>query len=537
MRVGALTTSAPGVDADMILSGPYLVQVGSISVRVSFKVNVEYISRFYAIAINGIIQTVIYVDSTDWIETSCLFSPSSTTISCEIIDCGKWPSVPDKIPSFLVEIEKSADTISWIWSSPSPQSQANGHISVDNSTSEQLSEIVVNGAIRGYNCSIISCLSHRGVLRYTLNMDSGSLLLTWYNVNIIVAQGQVNSSGDCNCSSVNSSGLTISCVVDYDHDVDFIDNQIINLIWPDSYQIHYTKSTLVFPRNPERTLSDNATNDYSFLSPALSPGTYHAAIVPVKDGVPQLDSISVNTIVINIYPDAPVILEPLGDASVTTIRIADNSDSDISYMVYYSGLTGSINFGHHLYPAPILIPAGSNSAVLDPVPLSDLPGSIRYVIRASLNGYQETHDTEYTIEYDINGNIVRPRPCSAIVTSISLDGLMATFGVRILEREYDVLAKYIDLYVFVKSDSYVFDASAIVESKACGGLIDGIVNCQFITSVASSGWYDFIFRTRSEAGTMDSDDSFIVNRIFLCAEEPAAVSAVACNVMRGKYIR
>jgi hypothetical protein len=64
MRVGALTTSAPGVDADMILSGPILTQVGPYSVRVNFRVMDQYINRYFGVAINGILKApLVWVPS------------------------------------------------------------------------------------------------------------------------------------------------------------------------------------------------------------------------------------------------------------------------------------------------------------------------------------------------------------------------------------------------------------------------------------------------------------------------------------------
>jgi hypothetical protein len=184
----------------------------------------------------------------------------------------------------------------------------------------QFSAITISGAKRGVNVGP-GILPTRGLLSFEITTSGGVHTVSWYAGVQLVAVGTITGNGPLTCAEESDSGLSVDCTLTYTGDV-AEDVAFIELRWPASYQIHYSTSALVFPRTPEASYLDRGYDDYTYLTPILSPGTYYWNVLEVDDdGDVQSGSYPTTTAqVIYAPPAAPTITSVTGNSAALVVH-------------------------------------------------------------------------------------------------------------------------------------------------------------------------------------------------------------------------
>ncbi len=324
--------------------------------------------------------------------------------------------------------------------------------------------------------------------------------------------------------------MTITCDVDYDHNV-IAGFEYIELLWPEEYQVHYDTGPLSFPRSPEATVEDNETNSYSYLTPVLAADDYNCAIVPVRDDVEQLTGIVEEVITINEVPEAPSDLYATGDAGGLVINWTSN-ESGATYTVYSSLIDDIINYGRYDEPAIKTTIADAESATLDPVDLTNLPGWVRVVVRASKGGVQEQNDAVLRIELDDAGNILYDRPNDATINSLDADGLTVNVNAGVFTYDAEADADYVDLFVASYDELIDISLTSAVDTALLGSEANGVRSAELHHTFDDEGWYKIAVLARVDGTDAQSAD-YEEKLVYVSNDKPAAVSNLRIAAQRG----
>ena len=306
MFPGAPAGLAPGNTRDMILS-----LSGSVVNGTAYITLVPwdyYRERYWAIFVNGKwIGVNYYVGPTEDIKVAIPLEPGTTIGSVWACEVGQWDSFDSGIiPSQEAEADDSLSArrllMTWVASYM--------HSTITGDT--QLSSVVVTGARRGRNVQSDPDLPQRGTLTYSIlaNLPAANdRLVRWYSGDVLVAEGLRNGDGALVCSEVNGSGLSIACTVTYTAALK-PGTSLLALMWPKSYQIHYSTSALAYPRTPEDTVQDDGNDEYFYRSAIVVAGVYNYNALQVDDEGHVQTAISApsdSPKTINAAPTSPTI--------------------------------------------------------------------------------------------------------------------------------------------------------------------------------------------------------------------------------------
>lgn len=552
---GGVTGQAPGATEDIIIY--FAANAVSLrTIRVRFRPHPDYYNRSFGIFVNGVLRKVISDISIErpMSESFIALQPGETGAYVYIEDLGDWyfdiddPRVPTD-PAREKEATIS-DKLSFTWETSTTFSQANGYI-LGNCGSSQLSNISVTGMQRFTNVKEIPQMPRRARLDYTIQLTTAGIVVSWFKGTTLVAQGITDATGtggtdvtNLVCSEANKSGLTVTCDLDFQGNINNVDEGFIIMGWPDSYQVHYSAaSALEFPRTPEGNVIDVGNDTFGFETPSIDPGTYQAAIVPVRDGVALSSGILVvEDIELNQVPLAPTIETISGNSDAITVAWAAG-ESGCTYKVYSSYPDMPINYGNFGNPPVQSVGVDVLEATLDPIPASLVAaGFIRIAVRATKNGIQELNNKEFVLEIDDAGNLIQPRPNKASVNRATVDNLSLSLEVMVGALERSANAHYIDLYI-VPSDQdfdFVADAQATVAIGAAK-ITSSNQRATISYEVPSPGCYKYCVRARYNAdggsGTDEAGEkvlSYAYNIFYqwFTDAEPGAVSNLSVKPRR-----
>lgn len=350
MSPGSPAGCAAGSVLDMIRSVTAVVMGGGV--RIKIDVWEPYRERFFAIFVNGIwTGQNLYAPVSGIIEANLPVTPAADVGSIWIEEVGQWDSFDtvDSIPRGQAEIDEasSANRLLFLWNATYKLSTVTGD--------SQLSSIVITGARRGRNVANVPDLPQRGRLSYSITSVSTVYIVRWWADDRLVAEGSRDGIGAITCSERNSSGLSVTADLTYSADVK-VGTAFIDVKWPKSYQIHYSTSSLSYPRTPEATKNDDGTETYEQPTAALAAGSYNYNVIPVDDegdeqSAPSAPSDSPLTIV--APPAAPTITSVTGSATGGLTVNWTAGVAGCTYMVYFSPVNEPINRGSRATPAPV----------------------------------------------------------------------------------------------------------------------------------------------------------------------------------------
>ncbi len=360
MLVGA----APGATADIIES----ISAEEIPGGFILEVTVwgPYRNRYIGIFQDGLYKGSFWVDLSGIVKVMLPFSAGNSFGTIYIEDLGDWAVLEgDEIPTedaLLFELD-TADRITFRWDAPYKLAPTVG----DN----QLSNIVITGAVRNLNCAQYNEFPTRALLTYTIDFDGPhgffgvpTTIIKWWNGNELVAMGSRVGIGPIECVAQNSSGLTITADITptgFFHTVS-PSTALVEIRWPFAYQIHYlsessTEGELIFPRTPEAIQYDNGGDSFVFQTPRLASGVYHVAIVTVDDeGNEEASPVELS--------DSPktIIHPPLPPTNLAvTTSITDNTvtltwepgEDGCTFELYASGNNTPVNLDTPIFTSEI----------------------------------------------------------------------------------------------------------------------------------------------------------------------------------------
>lgn len=345
MLYGKCFSAGFGSTSPMILSVKGSAFGGGVRAIVS--VRPQYTERFFAVFANATYIGTFWCDVRGQLVVT--LPPSVGTISSFFIeDVGMKSGFDETTLPYIAWHAKKQDALTanrlgleW--------DNGNAYVLSTVQGDSQLTSISITGAIRGVNVEAVVDLLSRGRLYYTVtNVPAVGNFVRWWNGVRLVAEGMIAASGAISCTEINGSGLTINATLTYTGDVT-LGTAWIDLKWAASYQIHYSTSALSYPRTPEDTVQDNGSQKYSYLSGALSAGTYNYNVVPVDDEgnplatpAPPADS----PITIRAVPAPPIIGHVTGSAAAGLTADFFNGEAGCTYKLYYNKPFGAINEGN-----------------------------------------------------------------------------------------------------------------------------------------------------------------------------------------------
>jgi hypothetical protein len=358
MRPGGVVSSAPGDIRDQILSvSGYVFKPNTLYLRIT--VADSYRCKYYAVFVNGIyLGYNIYAPVKGDMEVTVPLTSGTTLGSFYIEDAGDWATFDTFTPSEKAEYvdAQTAKRLSFTWNNQYKISDVDGD--------SQLAITSITGAIRSRNVQQIPDWPTRGRLSYSITSVGTTRIVRWWNGTRMVAEGYRTGNGSVTCSEMNGSGISVVCSLTYSADIPS-GVATVDLLWPKQYQIHYSKSTLTFPRTPEATVDDVGAISYVYLTPVLAYGTYHWNVLTVDDdGVVQTADIPTTTDKnLNDAPTAPTITGVSGTASALKVDWTVGT-TGCTYTVYSSKVNQPVNFGQYTSPAPISVALDGTTATL-----------------------------------------------------------------------------------------------------------------------------------------------------------------------------
>lgn len=323
-------------------------------IRAAILVRPQYRERYFAIFVNAAFIGTVWCDISGLIETIVPRGVGSSIGSFYLEDVGMNSGfAPTDIQYISMHARRqdalTANRIYMAWSNTTSYKLT----TVKGDT--QLSSITITGALRGVNVENIQDMTARGRLYYSLVSVAGTYILRWWNGNKLVAEGSRVGNGSVTCAAFEDSGLSVTATIAYTTEVKK-GAAFLDVKWPFKYQIHYSTSTLTYPRTPEDTVYDNGSSDYSYITAALVAGTYNFNVVSVDDEGDIQAAPSAPTdspLLINGAPAAPTITAVSGTAAAGLTITFSNGVAGCTYKLYYSVPNGPINEGLLASPTPI----------------------------------------------------------------------------------------------------------------------------------------------------------------------------------------
>lgn len=351
MFPGGPTSSAPGATRDMILefSGAF---VGGQAVCKLTPYD-RYRERWWTFFIGGKwVGKNYYMPASGDLEIALPFDSSSPVVSIWPIEVGNWDNFgPDDIPNAEALFEEANDADMFLIRIK----QSYQLTAVKGDT--QLTSIAITGARRGRNVEEVPYFKQRGRLRYSILYTGAAYIVRWYAGDRMVAEGSIAAPGALSCTEKNGSGLTITCTLAYTGDVKLRtgnDGAFLDLKWNKRFPIHYSTSTLTYPRTPEAYVyDDGASDEYFYRIPSSLPaGSYNYNALQEDDEGDVQTSISAPS-------DSPKVITP-GPIGPTIVSVTaaglvtwTNGEAGCTYKVYFSAINEPINFGNRATPAPV----------------------------------------------------------------------------------------------------------------------------------------------------------------------------------------
>lgn len=503
MRPGSLTSTAPGHVRDMIRT--FAVKtLGRNTARITIEpVAGKYRSRWYGLFINGKFSPPLVFLNT--LQTSRIVNRyfEGSNIDVRIEDFGGWSFNPYLANQLIWTNEKTKSmsrTIRFSWEVPQTFSQSNGYVSAVRDDT-QVSNVVVTGVERFTNCLQTSTTT--GELYFTVNQTGGTTTLNYYAANSLkfngtnlVATGTlVGAVGSITASAVNNSGLSVTADVNYVGDGD----GYVELEWPESYQLHYSTAALVFPRTPEATRTDVGSDNFYFETSNQTPGTYSAAIVPVRKGVPMAVGVVTTTgLVLNSFPAQSTITSVSGTAAATTVNWIVG-EGGCTFKVYTSHINQPVNYGSFATPAVVTTALNATSSGLAVV---GYPGKVHVAVRAVKAGVENYLTTEYEIEYDSTGAIVGARPNKATISGVTKAGLTLSVPTYYNTNGESVSPATVEL--FIKPDGTALDFTRAQATATLSVASLGVRTASLVYVAPAAGWYHMAVLAKT-AGSVYGD--------------------------------
>jgi hypothetical protein len=331
----------------------------------------EWRGKYYSIFINGRYVGQSYCPLTGLWQQSYVLDAGTQLSSFYVIEAGDW----DGYENETSVLEGGAIPDGWVqeWENLHAHrlfiewdSQYNYSSTPTGDT--QLSGIVVTGASRWINM-IQTETGTIGRIYYTVETIGTTHYVNWWKNQTLLARGSRTGDGYIKCDPINSSGLIIEAVLTYTADIGPMTG-FIDIIYPSSFQVHYSLNPLTYPRTPEATVQDDGiSTHYSYLSPVLTGSSYNYNVLAVNaNGVTQASTTAPSDSPKILYqgPKSPTITGVTGTYADPVVTWTEGQ-SNCYYTVYSSYPNQAINFGRYHTPVEIVTGIGDTSQQLAPI--------------------------------------------------------------------------------------------------------------------------------------------------------------------------
>lgn len=523
---GGPTTQSPGVTTAQILATK-VDAVGGSTIRIRANVRSDYKGKYFSLFVNGVYTGKNYpVPDNGALEVFYICHPGTTVGSAWFEDAGQWAVFNDDYEpddQVIADEALTAMRIQMKWEAPYEIT------AVRNDT--QLTLITITGAKRGVNVAKTS-FTTRGKLHYQiLTSSSGDYIVRWWAGRTLVAEGSRTGNGELTCDEINDSGLSIVCTITFTGNVN-PGTAFLEVVWPTSYQVHYSTGALVYPRAPENRRYDIGEDELDFLTPVLAGGTYNWNILPEDDcgDIQTTLIVAPTSLIINAAPEAPVITSVTGSAAALLVNWTVG-EAGCTYRVFSSFPNCATNIGDFSVPAIKTTIADATFQLLDPV--INYPGIVRIIVRATKTGVEENIDKVYEVELDSTGAIVNPRPNRANPQRITVAaGRIISVDTAISTDDTVGTATFLDLFVVALASTTAINPEVDVPqaSVALDAAVNGVQRKTISYAVAASGWYRLVVTARTTAG----GKSKLFNEYIINVKDSWTTSVLN---LRGKVIR
>jgi len=444
MLFGKCFSAAFGTTAAQILQ----IKASSFGggIRAIVYVRPQYRERYYIVCINSTYLGNFWCDSSGVMELVLPPNYGNSIASFWIEDCGRQSGFSeDDLPyvTWQARYQDSltANRLGYQWSVEGQYKYST--VQGDS----QLSSIAIVGAKRGVNVEDVPEYPTRGRIYYTLLYIAGGMgtyIVRWWNGNKLIAEGTRSGDGVVSCTQIDSSGITATATITYTGEVKLY-SAWIDLKWPKTYQIHYSTSSLSFPRTPEATVTDNGVDDYSYISTTLASGTYNTAIVAVDDEGDQESAPTViptySPVIISNGPAAPTITGVTGSAAAGLTVAFTNGEAGCTYKGYYSLKNAPINFGNYSAGPTPIGPTATNATSLATAAIADVAAvdntSDYTTCQTAFDAAVSTCNTAFTV--GAVGFVAAFQTCEASVL-LAVNALGAALGLSLNDMKEQIVA-------------------------------------------------------------------------------------------------
>jgi hypothetical protein len=153
------------------------------------------------------------------------------------------------------------------------------------------------------------------------------------------------------------------------------------------------------------------------------------------------------------------------------------------------------------------------------------------IVRATKLGVQEAADNEACVEFDAYGNVIQPRPNSAIIDDYSTATRTISIAALYLSDNEEVSPNYIDMYVVAATNS--IDYSVPVSNAPLGSDVNGERRATPTYTVVADGYYKIAVKARvslTGARSMNAEERII----YVDGTPPDGVINLFANIIRGE---
>jgi hypothetical protein len=389
--------------------------------------------------------------------------------------------------------------------------------------SGQITNLVLSGMQRFKNGRPVQDAPTQMELDLVLTNNAGTYTLSLQLGSYVLASGSRVGNGAVNVADQDGSGLSATATIGYTADIALGAARVVAR-WCKKYYVHVGVSPLVFPRTPEATVIDPGLSNMLSARVALAAGTYDYLVRAETDTQQE----GTNTIAAGsktipgrpLPPGVPTLQTPPGNAAGTKIQFTASATPGATYR-FYDGLGADL-------PVNLLVIAATAGAgagtILVTLPAWGGGDGKRTVAIAAVNGgIEDGFYRQITVDY-LAGAVVLPRPNIPGFRFKSAVGRTLTVDVDYSSAGEAEPAATFELLIYNEAGAQVASSSASFTGT------DGVKTGTLSATALADGWYTFLVRAISAAGTRSSNADQQGPR-WLSTAAPSAPSSVTFTLI------
>lgn len=348
-----------------------------------------------------------------------------------------------------------------------------------------------------YNLSDrIAGAATRGTLTFSITVAGGTATATLSNRGGVLASGSNAVPGTITLAEQNNSGLS-GTVAAGAGTVTWAG--LLYFRWPASIEIYRAAANPPTVKIGSQNFAGFDTTDYVDTA-ALAAGTYYYRTRFLSDTDEEGSYSAATAEAIPGLPGAPgASAYKSGNAAATVLSFTASATVGATYRAYIMGIGGSF-----IDVTNIAATAAAGATQITLPALSGYPGTAQAVVRAVYGGLEEKNGAAVSLEYDVAGAYVPPRPAAPGVASYSTSaGLTLTVTGTYSQGNALGVATVLQLFTRAPGGSYNYASPDATGTLAAAGA----VKMATMTATLAAGWHYFVVGSATATGVQSAATS------------------------------